>query len=29
VIYDFSTEPEWWEHSLSLLVDEVMPRLRE
>jgi alkanesulfonate monooxygenase SsuD/methylene tetrahydromethanopterin reductase-like flavin-dependent oxidoreductase (luciferase family) len=28
MVYDFSTEPEWWEHSLELLVHEVMPRFR-
>lgn len=25
MIYDFSTEPEWWEESLQLLISEVMP----
>ena len=28
MVYDFSTEPEWWQHSLELLVHEVMPRFR-
>jgi hypothetical protein len=26
MLYDFSTEAEWWEESLALLVGEVMPR---
>ena len=26
MLYDFSTEPEWWEESLTLLVEDVMPR---
>ncbi len=26
MIYDFSTEPEWWEESLQLLVNEVLPQ---
>ena len=25
MLYDFSTEPEWWEESLRLLVEEVLP----
>ena len=25
MLYDFSTEPEWWEESLRLLVQEVLP----
>lgn len=25
MLYDFSTEPEWWDESLHLLVEEVMP----
>jgi alkanesulfonate monooxygenase SsuD/methylene tetrahydromethanopterin reductase-like flavin-dependent oxidoreductase (luciferase family) len=29
MIYDFSTEPEWWEESLQLLVDEVLPHFPE
>ena len=29
MIYDFSTEPEWWNESLRLLVDEVMPAFPE
>jgi hypothetical protein len=29
MIYDFSTEPEWWNESLHLLVNEVMPHFRE
>jgi len=26
MIYDFSTEPDWWNESLRLLVDEVLPQ---
>ena len=26
MIYDFSTETEWWEESLQILVEEVLPR---
>lgn len=29
MIYDFSTEPEEWNESLQLLVDEVMPHFPE
>jgi alkanesulfonate monooxygenase SsuD/methylene tetrahydromethanopterin reductase-like flavin-dependent oxidoreductase (luciferase family) len=25
MLYDFSTEPDWWEESLRLLVEEVLP----
>ena len=26
MIYDFSTEAEWWDESLQLLVEEVLPQ---
>ncbi|MBY0399147.1 hypothetical protein K2X89_02550 [Myxococcota bacterium] len=29
VLYDFSTEEAWWDESLHLLVDEVMPDFRD
>jgi alkanesulfonate monooxygenase SsuD/methylene tetrahydromethanopterin reductase-like flavin-dependent oxidoreductase (luciferase family) len=29
MVYDFSTEPEWWAESLSLLVGEVMPHFAD